>query len=604
MTSLLRLCQRMFFFGCIFFFFEDYLVIAGQNIYDVTCYHKYDKGVTYNGTVNVTVDGSPCKNWKMYHSQYANYSEDNNYCRNPRPDTFNKTWCYTGDKYVVGLCNIPACDCRNSTNDLHYNGTINISRHGKTCNRWINIPSRYPNERENYCRTPLYDSDNAGGPWCYVNSTDISWERCNIPICGGAECPVFVDNLETLDRKTRYHYGESVILNCKSGYILIGQKLLTCLQSGQWNDTIPRCEDVDECSSNPCKNGGTCTDRVNGYTCRCRDNYFGASCQDDIRKCHYTTCRNRGICKEGLNGTHVCICPRGYTGESCEQEPNFKVPPQILLLNSKITIPEGTSNSSIPCFAEGIPLPSIKWESIDKTSLPSNARQVVDYLIFENVTMADSGLYMCTAKNDIGTDVKVLHLIVKAKPALLHTGPVIHAISTVKVDYYTDAKLVCNVTGFPKPTVTWKHGNKLLHTSGNIMIVHNVTNTTAGYYTCIATNDVGTSQVNIFLEVTYDTPKIVTPPRTAFVMVGQSHSFTCIATGHPKPSLTWSFKTFAQESTSMPSHQLHQNGQELTLFPLKTLESGTLTCAAVNAFGVDRASVAVVIKNPGTTGFG
>lgn len=47
----------------------------------------------------------------------------------------------------------------------------------------------------------------------------------------------------------------------------------------------------------------------------------------------------------------------------------------------------------------------------------------------------------------------------------------------------------------------------------------------------------------------------------------------------------------------MPSHQLHQNGQELTLFPLKTLESGTLTCTAVNAFGVDRASVAVVIKN-------
>lgn len=65
--------------------------------------------MTYNGTVNVTVDGSPCKNWKMYHSQYANYSEDNNFCRNPRPDTFNKTWCYTGDKYVVGLCNIPAC---------------------------------------------------------------------------------------------------------------------------------------------------------------------------------------------------------------------------------------------------------------------------------------------------------------------------------------------------------------------------------------------------------------------------------------------------------------------------------------------------------------
>lgn len=40
-----------------------------------------------------------------------------------------------------------------------------------------------------------------------------------------------------------------------------------------------------------------------------------------------------------------------------------------------------------------------------------------------------------------------------------------------------------------------------------------------------------------------DTPKILIPPRTAFVMIGQSHNFTCIATGHPKPSLTWSYKT-------------------------------------------------------------
>lgn len=65
--------------------------------------------MTYKGKVNVTVDGRPCKNWKMYHSKYANYSEDNNYCRNPKPDTFNKTWCYTGDNYAFGICKIPAC---------------------------------------------------------------------------------------------------------------------------------------------------------------------------------------------------------------------------------------------------------------------------------------------------------------------------------------------------------------------------------------------------------------------------------------------------------------------------------------------------------------
>ncbi|VDI14974.1 Hypothetical predicted protein [Mytilus galloprovincialis] len=236
--------------------------------------------------------------------------------------------------------------------------------------------------------------------------------------------------------------------------------------------------------------------------------------------------------------------------------------------------------------------------------MPSNARQVVDILFFENVTSADSGIYMCTARNDIGIDVKVIHVIVKAKPPILHTGPIIHALTTVKVDYYTDARLRCNVSGFPTPSITWKHGNRSVISSGNTITVHNVTNSTAGYYTCIATNDVGTSQVNIFLQITYDTPRIVTGPKTTVIIVGQSHNFSCTANGHPKPSITWSYKSFAQESTTMPSHQLHQDGQVLTLFAHNTLNSGTLTCTAVNSFGDDKASVAVIFKNPIPTAFG
>lgn len=34
-------------------------------------------------------------------------------------------------------------------------------------------------------------------------------------------------------------------------------------------------------------------------------------------------------------------------------------------------------------------------------------------MIFENVTVTDSGLYMCTARNEMGTDIQVVHVIVK-----------------------------------------------------------------------------------------------------------------------------------------------------------------------------------------------
>ena len=37
---------------------------------------------------------------------------------------------------------------------------------------------------------------------------------------------------------------------------------------------------TNECSSNPCQNGGTCTDRVNGFTCQCSSGYTGDTCDE------------------------------------------------------------------------------------------------------------------------------------------------------------------------------------------------------------------------------------------------------------------------------------------------------------------------------------
>lgn len=38
-------------------------------------------------------------------------------------------------------------------------------------------------------------------------------------------------------------------------------------------------EDIDECSSSPCKNSATCLDGVNSYTCICPNGYNGSDCE-------------------------------------------------------------------------------------------------------------------------------------------------------------------------------------------------------------------------------------------------------------------------------------------------------------------------------------
>ena len=40
--------------------------------------------------------------------------------------------------------------------------------------------------------------------------------------------------------------------------------------------------DINECKSNPCENGGTCTDGVNRYTCKCSPGYTDATCQTGV----------------------------------------------------------------------------------------------------------------------------------------------------------------------------------------------------------------------------------------------------------------------------------------------------------------------------------
>jgi hypothetical protein len=37
--------------------------------------------------------------------------------------------------------------------------------------------------------------------------------------------------------------------------------------------------DINECASNPCENGGSCTDNVNGYSCTCIGGYTGINCE-------------------------------------------------------------------------------------------------------------------------------------------------------------------------------------------------------------------------------------------------------------------------------------------------------------------------------------
>ena len=72
---------------------------------------------------------------------------------------------------------------------IHYNGTLNVTESGKTCQKWdSDTPHSHPLtslyrpylEGHNYCRNP---EGRGKRPWCYTIDPNVRWEYCNASLC-------------------------------------------------------------------------------------------------------------------------------------------------------------------------------------------------------------------------------------------------------------------------------------------------------------------------------------------------------------------------------------------------------------------------------------
>ena len=75
-------------------------------------------------------------------------------------------------------------------------------------------------------------------------------------------------------------------------------------------------QEVDDCESNPCQNGGTCTDGLLSYVCSCLLCYTGTHCEYTA-PCDSSPCQNGGTCV-GSAASYSCLCMSSYSGDACE----------------------------------------------------------------------------------------------------------------------------------------------------------------------------------------------------------------------------------------------------------------------------------------------
>ncbi|XP_065529895.1 sushi, nidogen and EGF-like domain-containing protein 1 isoform X4 [Lathamus discolor] len=106
---------------------------------------------------------------------------------------------------------------------------------------------------------------------------------------------------------------------CELGYTLSQHNHpRVCHSPGVWSDP-PECNEINECQSQPCLNGGQCKDRIAEFLCLCEPGYTGQRCESDTDECQSEPCKNGGTCQD-LPASFTCYCPEGFVGTQCETE--------------------------------------------------------------------------------------------------------------------------------------------------------------------------------------------------------------------------------------------------------------------------------------------
>uniref|UniRef100_A0A8C9YE75 Delta-like protein n=1 Tax=Sander lucioperca TaxID=283035 RepID=A0A8C9YE75_SANLU len=88
-----------------------------------------------------------------------------------------------------------------------------------------------------------------------------------------------------------------------------------CQCAPGWSEFF--CLDVDDCAPNPCNHGGTCQDMVNGFKCHCPSQWTGKTCLIDANECESKPCVNANSCRN-LIGGYFCECVPGWMGQNCD----------------------------------------------------------------------------------------------------------------------------------------------------------------------------------------------------------------------------------------------------------------------------------------------
>uniref|UniRef100_A0A8C5N3F5 Ig-like domain-containing protein n=1 Tax=Gouania willdenowi TaxID=441366 RepID=A0A8C5N3F5_GOUWI len=211
----------------------------------------------------------------------------------------------------------------------------------------------------------------------------------------------------------------------------------------------------------------------------------------------------------------------------------------------------------LDCQAHGQPPVTIKWFKNGAKLAESQHFQFLSNgsLFIPKTTHtkeeSDEGVYQCLSQNKYGAILSQRSRLTIASISefVLLPVPVVATEGSV-------ARFSCSVSSSPTASITWECPFTVLMVTfsklsvfritvlpNGVLQIHNVQQEDSGQYGCVATNigsRLKSRTATLTVNKVFKIPRIIAGPQNTTVSLHQTAVLECVATGNPRPIISWS----------------------------------------------------------------
>ncbi|MBN3297925.1 CNTN5 protein, partial [Amia calva] len=307
------------------------------------------------------------------------------------------------------------------------------------------------------------------------------------------------------------------------------------------------------------------------------------------------------------SGTYECKAENSRGGNAFRGQLQVYTYPQWVRMINDTQLDSG-EHLQWECKATGKPRPTYRWlHNGASLSTQSRMEMVNGELSIRSVHQSDAGMYQCIAENKYGAVYSSAELKILAAAPSFQPSP---GKQTVIATVGKELLLECKPRASPKPSITWKKGDRKVMPNKRVTLLQNntlrIANTTKsdeGSYVCRAENQFGSAEMTTTVLVK-EAMRLELSPARVEVTVGESVVLSCKALHDPtlEVSFLWLLNrqplNFKQEGGHFEYIRTQASTADLMIRNILLKHAGKYGCQAQTSADTLYTEAELLVRGP------